>query len=260
LRVQRFLSHAQNFEDVMIRRCFRRDVGFYVDVGAHDPDVDSVTRSFYDLGWSGINIDPLPRMAARLAARRPRDITLECAVASTAGRAILHDIDDSGGVSTLDGAIARDHAAHGWQGYEIDVEVRTLSDILDAHLGDHQIDFLKIDVEGFELEVLKGADFRRHPATLLILESRNPVSIDMVDRVDEVHDRFEEHAAYLGPFGYSLVFRDGTNSFYLAADAMDLARHFTRPPGVFDMFVHVNSLRALYSDAQELEQALQSLR
>jgi FkbM family methyltransferase len=241
--VNRFLSYAQNFEDVMIRRCFRRNSGFYVDVGAHDPDIDSVTRSFYDLGWHGINIDPLPAMAQKLRERRPRDINLECAVGAAPGRAMLHNIDNSGGVSTLDDAIANDHAAHGWHGTTIEVQVRTLAEILDQHAKGLHIDVLKIDVEGFELDVLKGADLVRHPATLLVIETRNPVSIDMVERVDEVPDRYAEIADALRPSGYTLVYRDGTNSFFLAADAMHLAKQFERPPGVFDMFVHVNSVR-----------------
>jgi FkbM family methyltransferase len=253
--VRRFYSYAQNFEDVMIRRCFRGDTGFYVDVGAHDPDVDSVTRAFYELGWRGINIDPLPVMAQRLRDRRPRDINLECAVGAAPGRASLHNIDDSGGVSTLDAAIARDHAAHGWMGTLLDVEVRTLAGILDEYRHGRTIDVLKIDVEGFELEVLKGADLKRHRASLLILETRNPVSIDMVDRVDDVPDRYAEISAFLKPCGYNLVYRDGTNSFFLASEAMDLARHFQRPPGVFDMFIHVNSLRETLGHAAA-EQAL----
>ena len=55
-----FISYAQNFEDVMLRRVFAElDTGFYIDVGANDPSADSVTKAFYDAGWHGINIEPL---------------------------------------------------------------------------------------------------------------------------------------------------------------------------------------------------------
>ena len=55
-----FISYAQNFEDVILRRALKDiEKGFYVDVGAHDPVIDSVTKAFYDLGWRGINIEPV---------------------------------------------------------------------------------------------------------------------------------------------------------------------------------------------------------
>lgn len=72
-----FLSYAQNFEDVMLHRAFRNvERGFYVDVGAFDPTHDSVTKAFYDRGWNGINIEPIPEYHARFTAERPRDINL----------------------------------------------------------------------------------------------------------------------------------------------------------------------------------------
>jgi hypothetical protein len=55
------VSYAQNREDILLRAFFDpKEVGFYVDVGAYDPDDDSVTRLFYDRGWRGINIEPQP--------------------------------------------------------------------------------------------------------------------------------------------------------------------------------------------------------
>jgi FkbM family methyltransferase len=240
----RFPSYAQNFEDVMLRRCFPGENGFYIDVGAHDPDIDSVTRAFYELGWNGINIEPLPKMAARLRERRPRDINLEIAVGATEGRVMLHDIDGGGGVSTIDATIAAQHAQHGWPGVTIEVTMRRLGDVLDEHATGRRIDFLKIDVEGLESAVIAGAGLQRHKPRIIVIETRLPVSIDMVTRVDDVPDRFDEIANELAPFGYSLVYRDGTNSFFVSDSDPSLKRHFERPPGVFDQFIHMNSLRA----------------
>jgi FkbM family methyltransferase len=238
------VSYAQNFEDVMLARCFPGGAGFYVDIGAHDPDIDSVTRAFYERGWSGINVEPLPAMAQRLRERRPRDLNLECAVGDQAGIVTLHDIDHGGGVSTIDPEIARSHRDHGWHGATLDVPMRRLADILDEHAPGRAIDFLKIDVEGLELAVLRGTDLTRQRAKVLVIETRLPVSLDMIDRVDEVPDRYAEIAAHLSPFRYDLVYRDGTNSVFVAEEARALARHFTRPPGVFDQFIHAASVRA----------------
>jgi FkbM family methyltransferase len=259
----RFPSYAQNFEDVMLNRCFRGETGFYIDVGAHDPDIDSVTRAFYERGWHGINIEPLPKMAARLRERRPRDITLELAVGEKAGDVLLHDIDNGGGVSTIDASIAADHAAHGWPGVTLAVRMEKLADLIDRHAPGQTIDFLKIDVEGLELQVLEGAGLARLRPKVLVIETRMPVSIDMVDRVDEVPDRFREIALFLKPLNYHLVYRDGTNSFFVSDEAIDLKRHFQRPPGVFDMFIHVNSVlaeRAAHKETQDkLDRALEMM-
>ncbi|HUL14873.1 MAG TPA: FkbM family methyltransferase [Terriglobales bacterium] len=72
------ISYAQNLEDVMLQRCFAsQPEGFYVDVGAMHPLLDSVTCSFYERGWSGIYIKPHPNFHALLQRFRPRDVNLE---------------------------------------------------------------------------------------------------------------------------------------------------------------------------------------
>src|SRR2546422_7104389 len=73
-------SYSQNAEDVRLWRVLQDlDDGFYVDVGAGHPNLDSVTQLFYERGWSGINIEPGPHYAD-LAENRPRDVNLRVAV------------------------------------------------------------------------------------------------------------------------------------------------------------------------------------
>ena len=81
-----FISYAQNFEDVMLHRALR-DVkkGFYIDVGANDPVVDSVTKAFYDSGWRGINIEPVKEFYEKLQQDRPDDINLQLAARASKG-------------------------------------------------------------------------------------------------------------------------------------------------------------------------------
>ena len=83
------ISFAQNFEDVMLWRVFRdQPTGFYVDVGAADPTKNSVTKWFYDLGWSGINIEPQPEYFKTLQLQRARDTNLNCGVGAARGEAL----------------------------------------------------------------------------------------------------------------------------------------------------------------------------
>ena len=92
-----FVSYAQNGEDVILWRVFKDIVsGTYVDVGAADPTLFSVTRAFYDRGWSGINIEPAPEYATLLEEERPRDLTLRCGASDTSGEATLYVVEGTG--------------------------------------------------------------------------------------------------------------------------------------------------------------------
>jgi hypothetical protein len=102
---------------------------------------------------------------------------------------------------------------------------------------------MKIDVEGTELAVLRGAELKRHRPKILVIEALLPVTLAMEDRLDEVPDRTGEYAAFLNPLGYRLVYHDGLNAFFLAEEHKELARHFKRPAGSLDRFVHAASIR-----------------
>ena len=246
-------SHAQNFEDVMLARAFPGAEGFYVDVGANDPDIDNVTRVFYERGWSGINIEPLSANSAELRKKRPRDVNLEIAVGEKEGTITFYEIGKWHGYSTTDPTLAAQHRKDGLAVVEHAVAVRKLSDVLDRHAAGRTIDFLKIDVEGTELSVLRGADLRRHRPKIIVLESKMPVTLNMVDRVDEVPDRVEEYSDFLAPLGYHFVYHDGLNAFFLASESRDLEKAFSRPPGHFDKITHAASIRPLAEQIAKLK-------
>ena len=83
-----FISYAQTMEDVMLWRVLRHEAPcFYIDIGAADPDRLSVTRAFYERGWQGLDVEPLPEQAARLRDARPHDIVVQAAVSDREGTA-----------------------------------------------------------------------------------------------------------------------------------------------------------------------------
>jgi FkbM family methyltransferase len=247
-----FVSYAQNFEDVLLARAFPSAHGFYIDVGANDPDIDSVSRAFYERGWSGINIEPLPQQHARLVARRPRDVNLRIAVGENDGETVFYAVDEWHGFSTTDPQIVAQHRADKLRVEEQRVPLRRLAAVIDEHGGGRPIDFMKIDVEGSELAVLRGAELERHRPKILVVEARLPVTFAMVERPDEVPDRSEEYAAFLAPLRYSLVYHDGLNAFFVADEHRELARHFARPAGSLDRFVHAASIRLYEARIAEL--------
>ena len=227
----RFVSYAQNLEDVMLWRALHGAVdgpGFYIDVGASHPTNLSVTRAFYDRGWRGLNIEPLPEMAAALAQARPRDVVVQAACGAAAGRAVFHRVEHMAqtGLSTLDAGEAARHAGRGARVQELDVPVATLAELCRQHVrGD--VHFLKIDAEGAEAEVLAGADLGAVRPWIVLVEATRPAT-------DEAPDLAWEPA--LLDAGYRFVWFDGLNRFYLAHAHADLARHFELPPNVFDAY------------------------
>ncbi|WP_371347415.1 FkbM family methyltransferase [Ancylobacter sp. IITR112] len=239
-----FVSFAQNYEDVMLWRALAHvGRGFYVDVGAFSPDVDSVTRAFYERGWRGVNIEPMPERLAELEAKRPGDLNLGVAASDGEGTARLHIIGDSG-LTTVDPALAELHRAQGWAVSVIDVPRRRLTELLDAHLApDQTIHFLKIDVEGHETAVVRGLDLARYRPWLIVIETTRPNSPEETSR---------DWEGLLIAAGYRRVYWDGLNRFYLAGEHAALAAAFSAPPNVFDDFVkhdgQVDALERLLAD------------
>ena len=155
-----FISYAQNFEDVMLWRALKHiENGFYIDVGAWWPETDSVTKAFYNHGWSGINIEPDFTAYSRLICERPRDINLRIALSDYNGEADIHIIKGTG-LSTLRNDIAENHLDAGYVETKIRTEVRTLKDIWKDYVPPNKdVCFLKVDTEGLEKEVLMGNDW-----------------------------------------------------------------------------------------------------
>jgi FkbM family methyltransferase len=229
----RFISYAQNREDVLLWRALRDvEAGFYIDVGAAHPQHDSVTLAFYERGWRGINIDPEPANIAALQAARPCDVNLRFALAAAAGSARFHRFPDTGW-STLDARIAALHAAHGHQPEEWVVETQTLAAICERHVtGD--IHFLKVDVEGSEAQVIAGGDFGRFRPWIVVVEATVPGSSEPVPR---------DWESTLIAAGYKLAQFDGLNCFYVA-DEHAAARlpALSVPVNIFDDYISVNQI------------------
>ncbi len=144
--------------------------GFYVDVGAGDPVELSVTKWFYDLGWSGINIEPNPTFYQRLVAERVRDVNLNCGAGALEGDAPYFQMSVNE-LSSFDSDSCVRARAEGMTVMPRTVAVLPLTSILDDHCGNRPIDFLKIDVEGWEREVLAGLDLRRYRPTVIVVEA-----------------------------------------------------------------------------------------
>ncbi len=228
------ISYAQNFEDVMLLRALKQvEKGFYIDVGANDPSIDSVTKAFYQRDWNGINIEPLSVHFLDLQQERPRDINLHTAVGAFIGEIEIWECDVRGW-ATADKAIIEKHSDMGHIGRYSRVPMSTLTAICERN-APQEIHFLKIDVEGFERPVLEGMNFQRFRPWIVVVEAISPNS------TDKVHDQWEN---LLTASSYFFVYADGINRFYLAREHEDLMAAFEYPPNFLDGFVTASQIEA----------------
>jgi FkbM family methyltransferase len=221
-----FVTYAQNWEDVVLHRALSGVVrGHYIDVGANHPSFDSVTRAFYDRGWRGINVEPIESMAKLLELERPEDVTLRALVGERSGKRAFYEIADGSGLST----VVQQHAeelcrSHGVTCRTQELDVLTLDEIIEGSTF-AEFHFLKIDVEGAEASVIRGIDLTLRRPWIIVVEAHEPLS------------QTQSHACWEGEItgrGYSMVYCDGLNRFYLADEHADLRGRFAYPPNIFD--------------------------
>ena len=170
--------YSQFGEDKILAELFEGTTeGCCVEVGANNGVDDSTTLFFEELGWKCILVEPNPDLCKEI--RKKRSSTLfECAVSSKKGDATLHvavGADRSHGMSTIsDSQEVHDRIkSHGFDCVPVKVKVRTLDDILEESDIDCDIDFISIDVEGLELEVLNGFSIEKWKPKIMLVEDNS---------------------------------------------------------------------------------------
>ncbi|QIL70097.1 FkbM family methyltransferase [Diaphorobacter sp. HDW4B] len=224
-----FIAYAQNNEDVVLFRALEGVVnGFYIDVGANDPVADSVTKAFYDRGWRGINVEPLERHWGDLERDRPEDTNLRCVAGPFDGNVDIWE-PAVRGWTTASPKVVEEHKASGVSGVTHSVKMLTLAAICQQHVTG-EIHFLKIDVEGFEKDVLEGMDFQSFRPWIVVVEAFDPIT---------KMENFDEWEPLLTSQAYSFAYGDGLNRFYVANEHPELKERMKYPPNVFDDFVRI---------------------
>jgi FkbM family methyltransferase len=244
------VSYSQNAEDVRLWRVFAAvENGFYVDIGAADPTVGSVTRLFYEHGWSGINVEPAPSFAA-LNEQRPRDVNIRAAVGASEGTVPFSLTYPDLGMSTLD-ISTHSHVLDAIERVvEVAVPQHRLEGILHEHATGRTIHFLKIDVEGAEGEVLASSDWEVFRPIVVIVEAIEPWT------ANRTHENWE---GVLTEAGYEFAAFDGINHFYVDRAHQQLIPALTYPISALDRFVTAE-LRDVHDELRARQAELEGLQ
>lgn len=167
-------SYSQEGEDMILSRIFEgKKNGFYIDVGAHHPKRFSNTYFFYKQGWRGINIDAMPNSMRLFNKIRPRDINLEIAISSESKKLTYYEFNEPA-LNGFSEELSRDR--DGLRNYKIinqlEITTHRLDDVLKNLKNEipTEIDFLSIDVEGLDFEVLQSLNFNVYKPRVILIE------------------------------------------------------------------------------------------
>ena len=191
-----YTSYAQSGEDLVIRPFISKQKGVYVDVGCYHPILYSNTYRLYKSGWSGIVVDPNPKLKLLFSLFRPRDTFYNTAIGES-GEGEYFMFSD-GAYNTLDKENAKEYEKRTTLIQKVRVPIKPLAEICKDI--DH-IDLMSVDVEGFDLQVLSTHDWSKPPRVIIVeAPSHSPV------------------AAFLEGKGYTLVGLTHLNAIFILAN------------------------------------------
>lgn len=204
-----FPSYAQYNEDIiLLALLYDVEKGFYVDVGANYPVIDSVTKLFYQHGWRGINIEPIPELYSQLKKDRPEDINLNIGIAERNGQLTFYENVHIPGNSSFK---YQEHNKN-TEIKEYLIPTKTLKSVL-RNNNVKKIHFLKIDTEGFEDEVVKSNDWNKYRPEVICIEYGGNKS---------------NYKQILEDNDYKLFIQDGLNEYYLSKESWFRSQGFEK--------------------------------
>lgn len=202
-------SYGQEGEDIILGKLFAdQKSGFYVDIGAFHPKRFSNTYLFYKRGWKGINIEPNPLALKKFAFDRKRDVNLNIAVSDKV-ETVDYLMFDEPALNAFKSKIDP-VSLPGMPSKTVQVNARDLKSILAEWAPKNQeIDFMNVDVEGMQVDVLGSNDWNRFRPKVILVEDFD---------IDLEHPEDSDTFRFLKSQGYKLFSKPFFTSFYLRED------------------------------------------
>jgi FkbM family methyltransferase len=214
IKINYNLSYSQEGEDMILNRLFQEcRNGFYVDVGAHHPKRFSNTYFFYKKGWNGINIDAMPGSMKIFNTLRTRDINIEESIASEK-KIMTYYMFNEPALNGFSKDLSELRSESAKNNYFIektlDIQTSTLEDVLEKNLPqNHIIDFLSIDVEGLDFDVLKSNNFDKYKPRVILIEILGANYNDVIS---------SEITKFLSNYDYQPVSKSVRTLFFITSD------------------------------------------
>ncbi len=241
------LSYAQNLEDYHLSLAFAQiERGTYLDIGAGHPIADNVSLWFYERGWHGVVVEPQQPLIELYGKLRPRDIAVQCLVGQHNAETDFYVVDRLHGLSTTIEPLAQRARQFGVDFQKIRMPSVTLARLCDEHsLTD--IDFLKLDVEGGEADVLRGGDWRRYRPKVVVVET-------MIAGSDQ--PTWPQWEPFLLGQDYRLALDDTLNRFYVAHEYPEIFSRFPPEPAPWNSVRHLQQFGRAPENADHPDHAL----
>jgi FkbM family methyltransferase len=241
------LSYTQNLEDYHLSLAFSgQATGTYVDIGAGHPIADNVSFWFYERGWAGIVVEPQPELTALYSQLRPRDIAVRALIGRQTGECDFYLVERLHGFSTIIEQHARRAKDFGADYRTVRLPVITLANLCESY-GLKDIDFLKIDVEGAEADVLFGGDWNRFRPKVIVAEAVTPGTSEPA---------WQDWEPLLLAQGYRFALFDTLNRFYVAQEHPEIMTRLPSERAPWDAVRHMYEIGRAPDNPQHPDHAL----
>lgn len=199
---QRPTSYAQSGEDLIVDfvfRAMRVEYPTYLDIGAHHPTHFSNTYFFYIRGSSGVTVEPDPMLHRELRKKRPKDVHLNVGVGGSSAVTLPFYVMSTKTLNSFSKAEAERYQGTGMHRIDkiLDISVVTIGEILSSHFPDRPPDFVSVDVEGLDLQIIRSFDFSRCRPAIVCVETLTFSESREETKVAEIIDHMCDHGYFV---------------------------------------------------------------